>query len=98
MRIWATIGLAGGIAVASAASARAEGNCRLGNQVYPENAAVCSQGLSLYCVNGTWQNNQGTRCNAASGSYLSPLRPYRPRNDEPIPEYELQKNPALRNP
>lgn len=76
-------------------SAHAEGSCTLGGQKYPENAVVCSGGLVLACSNGTWQNNNGARCDAPSGAYLTPQRPYQERNAEPIPDFYLQQYPWL---
>ena len=83
------------IATAAPTAAWADGSCQLGGREYPENASVCSNGLVLYCSNRVWQNNDGTHCNDPSGAYLSPLRPYTPRSDEPIPEYWKEKYPNL---
>lgn len=97
MRWGGWIGFAGAwLAILCATTgARAEGSCTLGGQRYPENAIVCSGGLTLACSNGTWQNNNGARCDAPSGTYLTPLRPYQKYNDEPIPDYYLEKYPGL---
>jgi hypothetical protein len=82
------IGLIAGLALALPAAAGAGGTCSLDGRLYPENAVVCSGGLVTYCSNGIWQSNDGSRCDTATGSYLTPLRPYRARNNEPIPKCE----------
>lgn len=76
-------------------NARAEGSCMLNGQKYPENAVVCSGGLMLACANHTWQNNNGARCDAPSGTYLTPQRPLQERNAEPIPDFYLKQYPWL---
>lgn len=79
----------------ASATARAQQSCQLEGRSYPENAVVCSRGLQIVCVNGTWQNLEGARCDVRDGSYLTPLRPYQEKSDEPIPEYLLEKYPFL---
>lgn len=79
----------------AASTAKAQQTCSLEGRPYPENAVVCSRGLELVCSNGVWQNNEGRRCDSRDGSYLSPLRPYQPKSDEPIPEYLREKYPFL---
>jgi hypothetical protein len=69
--------------------------CMLDGQSYPENAVVCSAGMSLFCANGTWQNNQGARCDSPTGSYLGPRRPLQERSAEPIPDFYKEKYPQL---
>lgn len=75
--------------------ARAQQPCMLDGQKYPENAQVCSNGLVLFCANGTWQNNEGARCDQQSGSYLGARRPLEEKNTEPIPDYYKQRYPGL---
>ena len=87
MRISA-IGWIAGFALALPGAASAIGTCTLNGRSYPENAVVCSGGLVNYCANGIWQSNDGSRCDTATGAYLTPLRPYRARNNEPIPKCE----------
>jgi hypothetical protein len=82
-------------AAAAAASAEAAQTCLLDGNSYPENAVVCSHGLQVQCVNGSWQGNDGTRCNSPTGDYTNSFRPYQPKSDEPIPEYYLKKYPWL---
>jgi len=82
----------------TATAAWAQKECLLEGREYPENAMVCSGGLVLNCSNGIWQNNDGGRCNAQSGSYVGPLRPFQERNDEQIPEYYKEKYPNLNLP
>lgn len=65
--------------------------CRLGGKEYPPDVMVCSGGLVVSCQNGTWQNNDGRRCNEPTGSYVGPQRPFSGRNDEPIPEDVLRQ-------
>jgi len=84
-----------GLILAAATAAQAQHDCQLDGQAYPENATVCSNGLVLHCSNGTWQNNDGAHCESRSGSYLTPLRPYKERSDEEIPEYYKEKYPNL---
>lgn len=84
-----------GWALFEASTANAQQTCSLEGRLYPENAVVCSRGLELVCSNGVWQNNDGRRCDSRDGSYLSPLRPYQPKSDEPIPEYLREKYPFL---
>jgi hypothetical protein len=69
--------------------------CMLNGQLYPENAVVCSNGLAQYCANGTWQNNEGARCDTQSGSYLGPRRPLEEKSAEPIPDFYKEKYPGL---
>lgn len=69
--------------------------CTLNGQSYPENSVVCSDGLALFCANGTWQSNQGARCNAPSGDYLGARRPFEERNAEPVPDFYKEKYPNL---
>lgn len=75
--------------------AGAQQTCMLDGQKYPENAVVCSNGLVLVCTNGTWQNNEGARCDAPSGSYLGARRPLEEKNAEPVPDFYKQKYPGL---
>ncbi|HEY8517638.1 MAG TPA: hypothetical protein VIS07_19190 [Candidatus Binatia bacterium] len=90
--------LAALLVLAGPASALAQdgSSCLLDGRRYPENAVVCSGGLVMYCSNGTWQSNDGQRCDARSGAYVSPLRPFAERNTEPIPEEYLEQYPWLR--
>jgi hypothetical protein len=78
-----------------ASEATAQQPCDLEGRAYPENAVVCSRGIVLNCANGVWQSNQGARCDAGNGAYLTPLRPYQPKSNEPIPEYYKEKYPWL---
>ena len=71
------------------------GSCMLDGQRYPENASVCSNGLVLFCTNGVWQNNEGARCEAPSGSYVGPRRPLSKTNPEPVPEFYKERYPGL---
>jgi hypothetical protein len=84
-----------GLVVAVAASAGAQQTCMLDGKPYPENAVVCSGGMSLFCTNGTWQNNEGARCDSTTGSYLGARRPLQDRNAEPVPDYYKKKYPEL---
>lgn len=84
-----------GMVLATTSGARAQSGCTLEGVPYPENAVVCSAGLALFCANGTWQNNEGARCDASSGSYLGARRPLEERNAEPVPEYYREKYPSL---
>jgi len=84
-----------GLAVVAATAAGAQNACVLEGQKYPENAVVCSGGLSLFCTNGSWQNNEGARCDTPSGSYLGPRRPLQERNAEPVPDFYKEKYPDL---
>lgn len=84
------------IAFLTAAPVSAGDNCQLGSQAYPPNVTVCSGGLSVTCINGNWQNNNGQRCDAPSGTYLGPRRPFEERNHEQVPEYYRKKYPSLR--
>jgi len=79
----------------AATRAGAQQTCMLEGSSYPENSVICSHGLQVQCVNGTWQGNEGTRCNAPSGDYTNSFRPYQPKSDEPIPDYYLKKYPWL---
>jgi hypothetical protein len=90
-----SIALATLCAVALPGAALAQQTCMLSGQQYPENAEVCSDGLVLACSNGTWQNNQGARCDARSGSYLGARRPFEERNAEPVPDFYKEKYPSL---
>jgi len=78
-----------------ATSTAAGASCLLDGREYPEDATVCSSGLVLFCTNGTWQNNEGRRCDAPSGAYVGPRRPYQERNTEPVPEFYREKYPGL---
>jgi hypothetical protein len=89
-----TMSVVGFLAVA-ATGAVAQSRCLLDGVEYPENASVCSAGLVLFCANGTWQNNEGARCDAQSGSYLGARRPLEERNAEPVPDFYKEKYPAL---
>lgn len=89
----AAAALCGGLALPGRVAAQQA--CMLNGQKYPENAVVCSNGLALFCANGTWQNNEGQRCDTQSGSYLGARRPLEERNDEPIPDYYKEKYPEL---
>lgn len=82
-------------AAAVPGSARAQQTCMLDGRKYPENASVCSNGLVLFCANGTWQNNEGARCDAQSGSYLGARRPLEEKNTEPVPDYYKERYPGL---
>ncbi len=82
----------------AATEAVAQQSCQLEGARYPENAVVCSRGIVLNCANGTWQSDQGARCEASNGAYLTPLRPYQPKSGEPIPEYYKEKYPWLKLP
>ena len=90
-----SIALATLCVIALPGPARAQQTCMLNGQQYPENAVTCSNGLVLVCSNGTWQNNEGARCDAQSGSYLGARRPLEERNDEPVPDYYKEKYPGL---
>jgi hypothetical protein len=81
--------------VVTASAAGAQNTCMLEGVTYPENAVVCSGGLALFCANGTWQNNEGARCDATSGSYLGPRRPLQERNPEAVPDFYKEKYPSL---
>jgi hypothetical protein len=91
--VLSAIGLVLVLAVATAA--RAEHTCMLNGQSYPENAVVCSGGLALVCSNGAWQDSHGARCDAPTGSYLGPRRPFQERNAEPVPDFYKEKYPEL---
>jgi len=84
-----------GMVLAVSGGARAQSTCMLDGVKYPENAVVCSGGLALFCANGTWQNNDGARCDASSGSYLGARRPLQERSAEPVPEFYKEKYPSL---
>jgi hypothetical protein len=84
-----------GLLVAAATSAHAQHTCTLDGQPYPENATVCSGGLLLFCTNGTWQNNEGARCEGPTGAYVGPRRPLQERNAEPVPKFYKDKYPDL---
>ena len=84
-----------GLLVAVATGAHAQQRCMLDGNEYPENAVVCSGGLSLFCSNGTWQNNEGARCDTPTGTYLGPRRPLEERNPEPVPDFYKQRYPDL---
>lgn len=86
------------VALLAASATSAQQACQLEGRPYPENAVVCSRGIVLSCANGTWQSNEGARCNGSNGAYLTPLRPYQPKSDEPIPEYYREKYPWLNLP
>jgi hypothetical protein len=77
-------GVTAGVLLAVGTAAGAASRCVLDKREYPENSVVCSAGLALFCANGVWQNTDGARCNAPTGSYLTPRRPYEKRNDEPM--------------
>jgi hypothetical protein len=79
----------------AATSAVAQSKCLLDGVEYPENAVVCSGGLVLFCANGTWQNNDGARCDTPSGSYLGARRPLAERNPEAVPDFYKEKYPGL---
>ena len=66
--------------------AAADGECRLNGASYPQSVTVCSNGLALTCSNGTWQDNNGQRCDQPTGTFLGPRRPFREKNTESIPE------------
>ena len=83
------------LTLAAATPAAAEQTCPLGGQAYPANVIVCSGGLVATCINGNWQSNNGQRCDAPSGTYLGPRRPFEPKNQEEIPEYYRDKYPGL---
>lgn len=84
------------LVLALPSSAGAEGaSCMLDGREYPENTYVCSGGLQLYCSNGTWQTVDGARCDAPSGSYLGPRRPFEEKSREPVPEFYKEKYPGL---
>jgi hypothetical protein len=87
------VGLGLLLAVASASPAQAR--CVLDGNEYPENALVCSGGLVLFCANGSWQSNNGARCDTPTGSYVGPRRPFQEHNDEPIPDFYKEKYPEL---
>jgi len=70
-------------------------DCSLEGRQYPENATVCSNGLALFCGNGTWQSSDGARCNTPSGTYVDSRRPIEEKNTEPIPEFYKEKYPSL---
>jgi hypothetical protein len=82
-------------ALALPGRAGAQQTCLLSGQKYPENAVVCSNGLALFCTNGTWQNNEGQRCDTESGQYLGARRPLEQRNEEPVPDFYKEKYPDL---
>jgi hypothetical protein len=83
------------LALCAATSTAARASCMLEGREYPEDATVCSGGLALFCSNGTWQNNEGQRCDAPSGNYLGPRRPLQERNPEPVPDFYKEKYPGL---
>jgi hypothetical protein len=89
------VGLLMGSALVAPDDSRGEESCQLGQTRYPSNAVVCSGGLVLYCSNGIWQDNGGQRCDTTDGSYLTPLRPYQEKSNEPIPEFYKEKYPWL---
>jgi hypothetical protein len=92
----AKIALALIVLVLAATPARAQHQpCMLDGRNYPEDATVCSGGLLLFCSNGTWQNNQGARCDDPSGAYVGPRRPFTEYNREPIPDFYKEKYPEL---
>ena len=90
-----SIALAALCVLAQPGRAAAQQTCMLNGQKYPENAVVCSNGLALFCANGSWQNNEGQRCDTQSGSYLGARRPLEGRNDEPVPDFYREKYPDL---
>ena len=49
--------------------------CRNNGAIYPEGARICSNNLTLLCVNGEWQNLDGARC-SDPGTYLNPDQAY----------------------
>ncbi|MDG2305495.1 MAG: hypothetical protein P8R42_12775 [Candidatus Binatia bacterium] len=70
-------------------------DCRRGGESYPSNVTICSGGLAVTCMNGSWQSNDGQRCDGPTGSYIGARRPLQEKNDEPIPEYIREENPGL---
>jgi hypothetical protein len=82
-------------AVALPGRAAAQQQCMLNGRQYPENAQVCSGGLVQFCTNGTWQNNEGARCDAQSGSYLGARRPLEEKSAEPVPKFYKDQYPGL---
>jgi hypothetical protein len=90
-----TVGGVIAVALAAASGAHAQQPCSLEGTEYPENAMVCSRGLVQHCENGIWQSNSGQRCDNRDGEYLTPLRPYKPKSDEPIPDYLKEQYPFL---
>ena len=95
MRSMRRIAWLSGLLLVAVTTAGAEQNCRLEGREYPPDVVVCSGGLALYCSNGTWQNNEGQRCDAPTGEYLGPRRPLAEKNDEPIPQFYKDKYPDL---
>ncbi len=89
------IGLAVLVAFGVTGSASAM-DCRLDGQVYPPDVTICSGGLAVSCVNGSWQNNDGRRCDEPTGSYVGARRPLVGTNPEPIPEYYREAYPGLK--
>jgi hypothetical protein len=90
-----TVGWVVAAALAGPAGAAGQQHCRLEGTEYPENAMVCSRGIVLHCENGVWQSNSGQRCDDRDGAYLTPLRPYQQKSDEPIPPYLKEQYPFL---
>lgn len=78
-----------------AGAAHAQSKCVLDGKAYEENVVVCVGGLVNVCSNGTWQGNDGARCDGPSGSYVGSRRPFDERNPEPVPDFYKERYPDL---
>jgi hypothetical protein len=56
------------IALFAGSAAAQANNCTWNGQEYAEGTTVCQNGLRQLCMNGTWQNNDGERCQPGEGA------------------------------
>ena len=50
------------LAAAPVTASAQEQTCTYGGQQYDEGVTICQAGLRQTCMNGTWQNLDGERC------------------------------------
>lgn len=65
MRTW--LGAIALVAIGAGSAGAQANNCTWNGREYGEGTTVCQNGLLQLCMNGTWQNNDGERCQAGEG-------------------------------
>ncbi len=62
------LGAIAAVAFFAGSAAAQANNCTWNGQEYAEGTAICQNGLRQRCENGTWQNNDGERCEPGEGA------------------------------
>jgi hypothetical protein len=62
------LGVVAWIAAAAGSAGAQANNCTWNGQEFAEGMDVCQNGLRQRCMNGTWQSNNGERCDGDDGA------------------------------